>query len=148
MQNQTHSANWILVKPTDIYNYLAAPQVDILRKRALTPNQSDPLVEIIQDVCMLIRLQLSTLPGFHEQIAPLIPSGLKATASHLIIEALQSRIPNIRLSPDQVRNADNARALLAAFAKTQATAASLKNLIATHKVRQYRVSSQTLKGLL
>ncbi|OIO60439.1 MAG: hypothetical protein COZ46_07610 [Verrucomicrobia bacterium CG_4_10_14_3_um_filter_43_23] len=141
-----NSTDWILIKPNDVYDYLAAPQVELLRQRALTEGQSDPLIEIILDIVMFVRLHLPPMLQSSQKQA-LIPRELKGCACRLIVEALQSRIPNIRLTPDQVRNANNARKHLLDIAKGAIRFSSFPQAITAHRVSNALVTRQHLGGL-
>jgi len=103
---------WKIIKPEDIKNYLSDLQVQALRKN------SDPLNAIATDITALTR---SEVASYESNVLPqnpaLIPPELMSSACHLIIEALQSRIPTLQLSKDQVRNAENARKQLRRVAK-------------------------------
>lgn len=75
----------------DIGVYLSPMQLTALRQHG------DPLPTIIADITAWVRSEIQS-------------DDIPRTATcHLIIEALQSRIPTLKLSDDQVRNANNAR---------------------------------------
>ena len=99
--------NWIKLTPHSISDYLCVPQLDALRQN------KDALETIISDIVAQVRGIVASNPKNEmPERMNLIPVEVKAPTCFLIIEALQSRIPTVKLSEDQVRNADNARAYL------------------------------------
>ncbi len=106
-------ASWIEIKVTDLYDYLASSQVDILRKRILSAGQEDPLNDIINDVTARVRAEISgNVRNVLSSNKLEIPADLKSTACYLILECAQSRIPALKLTDDQIRLADDAREYL------------------------------------
>ncbi len=109
---------WSPLTPADVLAGLAAAQVDALRQRSLAPGQSDPLPTIIADVTARVRAEVrGNRRNRVERDETLLPPELKLAASHLALESLQTRLPNLALSPDQVRLVTEARALLARVAR-------------------------------
>ncbi|MDR2812392.1 MAG: hypothetical protein LBB05_01190 [Puniceicoccales bacterium] len=101
---------WITVKVEDLYAYLVAAQVDILRKCALGKNQGDPVAEVIRDISLKIRAQIANnRKNTLSQQPYAIPPELKSETCLLILEVAQARIPGLKLTADQVRLADQAR---------------------------------------
>jgi hypothetical protein len=101
---------WINIKIDDLYAYLVAAQVDVLRKCALAKNQSDPVGEVIRDISLKIRAQVaSNRRNTLSQQPHAIPPELKSEACILILEVAQARIPGLKLTADQIRLADQAR---------------------------------------
>jgi hypothetical protein len=101
---------WITIKVEDLYAYLMATQVDILRKCALAKNQGDPVAEVIRDISLKIRAQIgSNRKNVLSQQPYAIPPELKSEACVLILEVAQTRIPGLKLTADQIRLADQAR---------------------------------------
>ena len=79
-----------------------------------------------------------------------LPSACKTAACHLVIEALQTRIPELRLSEDQVRNAQQARATLDNLYKHWTNQALPKTEQPRLEAVYYRIRESrhtTLKGL-
>lgn len=136
---------WTPIFPTDIYTYLSRIQVDALRQN------EDPLPQIIKDTIARVRLEINSSTKTILASHPiLIPSGVKTATCHLIIEALQSRIPSLKLSEDQIRNADNARSLLQRFSLDQLTAVHNSPLTTNIDValkRKRQATLNTLNGL-
>ncbi|MDR0740146.1 MAG: hypothetical protein LBF34_00350 [Puniceicoccales bacterium] len=101
---------WITIKVEDLYAYLVAAQVDILRKCALAKNQGDPVAEVIRDISLKVRAQIaSNKKNALSQQPYAIPPELKSEACILILEVAQTRIPGLKLTVDQIRLADQAR---------------------------------------
>jgi hypothetical protein len=111
---------WSPLTPDDVLACLLGPQVDILRQRQLNPGQADPLPALIADVTARVRAEIrGNRRNRVELDACLLPPELKLAAAHLALESLQARLPNLALSADQMRLADDARALLARVASGQ-----------------------------
>ncbi len=149
---------WIEIHAEDVANYLANDQLQLLRTQHLGESK-DPLLAIIGDVCNFLKSfvprvwQKSTTPNA-------VPTGCKLLAIFLIIEALQSRVPEFQLSTDQVRNAQNARHALERLTqvwekeikeeknpdpKTDQT--STEQRIEALRFRKNTVNNKTLNGL-
>ena len=110
--------SWITLTADDLNGYLVAAQMNALRTAALAVSQDDPLPATIQDVCDSIRLEISGCrTNILSATAHAIPPELKRHACALIIEAAQGRLPSLKLTDDQKRAADNARALLVRIAR-------------------------------
>lgn len=110
--------DWILLTINDLEQYLIATQIKTLHTRVLGPNESDPLDDIISDVTRRIRADISGNPrNLLSQDETLIPAELKPCACYLVVEALQTRLPGLKLSSEQIRNADNARQQLIRISK-------------------------------
>jgi len=110
--------SWSPLTPADVLACLASAQVDALRQRALSPGQGDPLPAIIADVTARVRAEVrGNRRNRVERDHTLLPPELKLAAAHLTLESLQARLPNLALSPDQVRLMADARALLARVAR-------------------------------
>lgn len=106
---------WITLSTDDIYNYLCKEQLDALRKYG---SKEDPLPPLIADITAKIRAEIAAFPkNFLHPAENLLPVFLKSTACFLIIEALQTRLPTLQLTEDQVRSANNARMDLQRVAK-------------------------------
>lgn len=111
------ATTWTTLTVDDLDSYLVAAQMTALRSAALKAGQSDPVPGIIQDVCAQIRLKIaSCATNVLSATEFSLPPELKRHAAALIIEAAQGRIPQLRLSDDQRRAADNARTELRAIA--------------------------------
>jgi len=105
---------WTPITQESIGHYLSPIQLSVLQQHG------DPLEEIINDVVAWVRCEVQSNPhNIISQKPGFIPLELKAATCHLIIEALQSRIPSLKLSDDQIRNAQNARSLLKRVASAE-----------------------------
>jgi hypothetical protein len=108
---------WCPLTSDDVLACLAGPQVETLRESALASGQSDPLPVIIANVTARVRAEVrGNRRNRVEKTTTLLPPELKLAATHLAIEALQARLPNLALTTDQVRLANEARILLARVA--------------------------------
>ncbi|MDR0756182.1 MAG: hypothetical protein LBE99_04710 [Puniceicoccales bacterium] len=98
--------NWILLTEDALEDYLAKDQLALLTQHQVSNN---PLNHLIVDICAYVRsfVPNALLPS--SLSAASIPDVCKSIACTLIIEVLQARLPEIQLSNDQIRNADNAR---------------------------------------
>lgn len=140
--------NWIHINEKSVSHYLLPIQLQALRQH------SDPLNEIIDDTIARVRAEIQSNPNNPLSSDPsLIPIELKIATCHLIIEALQSRIPNLKLTEDQIRNANNARTLLKRVALAEVSintfnrVADLMKKIDVASMRQRQASLKTLLGL-
>lgn len=114
---------WTPITIESISCYLSPIQLSALQKHG------EPLETIIADIVAWVRAEVHSNP--HNEIiknASFIPLELKAATCHLIIEAFQSRIPSLKLSEDQIRNAKNARALLKRVACAEVAITPLTNI--------------------
>lgn len=93
---------WLILTPSDLDDYLAAPQVAALRAAALGSGQTDPFLRVMPDVASRIRAEIQGCPRNRVSATPQsIPPNLKSIACLLILEALQARIPGLSLTPEQ-----------------------------------------------
>jgi hypothetical protein len=145
---------WITIKIEDLYAYLIAAQVDVLRKCALAKNQNDPVVEIIQDISLKVRAQIvSCKKNTLSQQPYAVPPELKSETCILILEVAQTRIPGLKLTVDQIRLADQARLQLQKVASgeiiisvpTDRVPISQKSITVVH-CRPKNATGQSLKG--
>lgn len=100
--------NWIVFTHLHVFQYLRKEQVDLIN------TNNDPATNIIKDVVRRIRIEIATNKNnVSDPTTPWsLPPELITVAAHLVIECLFTRIPTLKLSPDQIRNADNARKFL------------------------------------
>jgi len=109
--------SWSPLTSADVLACLAAPQVAALRQGALAPGQADPLPALIADVTARVRAEIrGGRRNRVERDCTLLPPELKLAAAHLALESLQTRLPALALTADQIRLAADARALLARVA--------------------------------
>lgn len=96
------AAAWIIVSAGDLEDYLVAAQLSALRSAALGDSQGDPFDKVMPDVAAEIRRMVESCSrNVLSATANAIPPELKKAACYLIIEALQVRIPSLKLSGDQ-----------------------------------------------
>ena len=108
--------DWITLTAEDLPTYLLAAQVRLLR--TVEGSKMDPIPALLQDVIGRIRADISASGKWPLSAnASTIPAELRGAACALILEALQGRIPALRLTDDQKRSADQARELLRRIAK-------------------------------
>jgi hypothetical protein len=111
-------ASWIEIKIEDLYDYLVAPQIDVLRRHMSVLGQEDPLEDIIRDITARVRAEIS---GNQRNLLSSnkfeIPQNLKSSACYLILECAQTRLPALKLTNDQIRLADDAREYLKRIAQ-------------------------------
>lgn len=113
---------WITIAVTDLNNYLVAAQVGAVNTAALGSGQTDRFTEVKTSVLNRIRNKIESCANNRLSLTPLtIPPSLKACACLLIIEGLQSSIPSLKLSEDQVRQIEKYEADLTAIAKCELT---------------------------
>lgn len=106
-------SNWISLSTQDVYDYLAAEQVDALRSEAIGDAQSDPVLAVIADTTCRVRGEVAAHQGnVLDANTATLPPELRGAALALVVEAAQSRIPSLTLTSDQIRLANAARALL------------------------------------
>lgn len=116
------AVTWITIAVADLNNYLVAAQVSAVNTAALGSGQTDRFTEVQLSVISRIRNKIeSCRTNRISETALTIPPSLKACACLLIIEGLQSSIPSLKLSPDQVRQIEKYEDDLTAIAKCELT---------------------------
>ena len=137
---------WILLKKEDVENYLVTDQLQLFSDF----DRKNSVDNIIRDVCAYIQSRtpegLTTSP-----MAPNhIPNACRTAACHLVIEALQSRIPDIQLTEDQIRNAQQAHMTLNDLFRHWSEQAKRRDFQPRLEAVYYRLrqaNHKTLKGL-
>jgi hypothetical protein len=105
--------DWVCLAAKDMEMVLSATQLELLRSAVLGPGEADPLPELLDGVVRQVRSAVAASGKFLLSAdGKKIPKELLADACILALERLQTRIPPLRLSPDQVRSAENARKTL------------------------------------
>jgi hypothetical protein len=94
------SVAWLNIAVADLNDYLVGAQMSALRTAALASGQADPFTNIMHDRCSYVRNRISKLLSI-SATAYAIPPELKTTTCWLIIEAMQTRIPQLKLTEDQ-----------------------------------------------
>jgi hypothetical protein len=109
--------DWMPLTPNRLETYLMAWQIRLLRTAVLGAGESDPLPHLIADVTRRVRQAIGSNSKNRLSDDPhLIPVELHPAACALALEALQGRIPPLRLSQEQQKAADVAREQLRAVA--------------------------------
>ncbi|MDR2576729.1 MAG: hypothetical protein LBC42_01625 [Puniceicoccales bacterium] len=103
-------SDWVHLTEKDLQAHMLPAQLQLLRTVAPLVGGEDPLRTLLREVVAQIRAAVrngknGVLSGDVEKI----PEELLADASALVLEALQSRLIALKLSPDQVRAAERAR---------------------------------------
>lgn len=144
-----NTLNWTFLEITDVANYLANDQLTFLSNYNVGDNQT-LLCTIIKDVCAYIqemvpeKLRPNPLAGNH------LPLSCKICACHLVIEAVQTRVPDLKLSEDQIRNAQQARSTLENFHKLWSENFQKTKIVHKLEAVHFRPNDanyKTLKGL-
>ena len=139
--------NWIPLNETALEDYLASDQIALFKQYQANQN---PLPNIIRDVCAYIRAFVPDDWQSGQTDKTFIPDTCKHIACVLVIEALQSRIQDLQLSEDQIRNADHARQSLAQLKENWAQQADRRqghHRIEAVRYRAHDASTKTLRGL-
>ncbi len=137
---------WILLKKEDVENYLVTDQLQLF----LDFDRKGSIDNIIRDICAYIQSRTPERLTIRPMAPNHIPSACRTAACHLIIESLQSRIPDIQLTEDQIRNAQQAHTTLNDLFQHWTEQAKRKDFqprleTVYHRLRQ--TNHNTLKGL-
>lgn len=141
--------DWIFLETADIADYLANDQLTLLSNHNINEHQT-PLKTIINDVCAYIQAMVPEKLCPNPMARNHIPNACKLCACHLVIESLQTRIPELKLSEDQVRNAQQARMTLEHFQKSWTEQSQVKKSVHKLEATRFRpkeITYKTLKGL-
>jgi hypothetical protein len=138
---------WIEISPADLTHYLADQPLNLLHDNTT----DDPLIPIVADVCAWV-VSFVPEPWRRPPSTQSVPIATKRLACALIVEALQSRVPEWRLSEDQVRNAQTARETLVRMAETWKNELAYPNGCPNQgmqvvRFRKNTVNHKTLRGL-
>ena len=148
------STDWINITIEDLYTYLAAPQVEALRRCALAKSQQDPVEDAIHNTALNIRAHIaSNKRNALSQQPYAIPPELKSEACVLALEIAQLRIPGLKLTSDQSHLADQARSKLQKVVSGEIVISLPNDRIAGREkaievvaYRPHFVTGQTMKG--
>ena len=143
------SLSWIFLEEIAISDYLANDQLNLLSTYK-TQEPSSLLKNIIKDICTLIQSRIPEKLHPCPMTTNQLPSACKTAACHLVIEALQTRIPELQLSEGQIRNAQQARTTLEDLYKYWADQTKPSTFQPHIEAVRYRIresSNTTLKGL-
>jgi hypothetical protein len=103
---------WSIIAETDLDSYWNAPQSVALKTGKLATPLTDAFPAVMTDVVNGMRTALSAR-GLISTLALSVPPEARIHACYLIIEALNTRIPTLKLGDDQKSAAGRARAWLA-----------------------------------
>ena len=93
---------WLTIELADLNDYLVGAQVTALNTAALATGQSDRFTNLMADMVNRMRVKIEGCPRNHISATPLtVPPELKWVACYLIIEAMQSAVPGLKLTDDQ-----------------------------------------------
>lgn len=105
---------------TDLNDYLVGAQVNALRAAALAAGQADPFTNVMHDMASRIRLKIESCQRNQVSATPYtIPPECKWIACYLIIEAMQTRLPGLKLTEEQKGQTDRAYKELNLIAKCE-----------------------------
>jgi len=111
-------AAWIVITTSDLNDYLAGAQVNALRTAALASGQADPFGAVMPAVAARVRAEVQGCKTNQiSATANSVPPALKRETCMLILEAMQTRIPTLKLTEDQQRQIERAYAYLERVAK-------------------------------
>lgn len=105
------SIPWTLLEVKHISDYLIQDQLTLVNH---VREKGDPkhTNAVVKDICAYIQNRVPQKLHPNPTLPNHIPTACKTAACHLVIEALQSRLPDLKLSDDQIRNAQQARKTL------------------------------------
>ena len=103
-------STWIIITADQLNDYSVAAKVNALRTAALKAGQADPFDAVMPDVVAAVRMQIQSCASNQvSATANSIPPELKSHVCWLIIQAMQARLPGLKLSDeekDMVKKAD------------------------------------------
>jgi hypothetical protein len=148
--------DWTELTAKDMEVALLPAQLAVLRSAAIGPDGKDPLPELIGGVVRQVRAAVGSSGRFLLSAgAGKIPAELLPDARALVVERLQTRIPALRLTADQVRAAENAREMLRSVARAEVAVGrpadpawnvTAKGFLCLNR-RRPRVVADSLEGL-
>lgn len=141
--------HWTLLQASDVTTYLVQEQIALLTSFGEKPNEA-LLTNIIQDVCAYIQNRIPIALHPHPMAPNHLPDACKHAACHWVIASLQTRVPELKLSDDQVRNAEQAQRALEELYRHWMEEANPKRFEPRCEAVSYRVRAsnhRTLKGL-
>ena len=105
------TVQWIVITVSDLYPFLVAPQLNALRTVALATGQSDPFDDLLPIQAGRVRDYIVSNPRNQlSATANSVPPGTcQWCLCWLMIEALQVRIPSLKLTEDQKKEIQNAK---------------------------------------
>lgn len=100
--------DWIVITTDDINAYLAAAAVTAFQTKALATDQEEPFLEAMHSVTDLVRSKIAA----HYVLSDTdysVPPSLKQITCLLVVEQLQGRLPDVRLTENQQKMVDSGR---------------------------------------
>ena len=142
------SIPWTLLEAKHISDYLIQDQLSVVNNFR---EKGDPkhIDAVIKDICAYIQNRVPQKFHPNPTVPNHLPTACKTAACHLVIEALQSRLPDLKLSDDQIRNAQQARKTLddlAAMWEKQSNPKVTNPRIEAVHYRRRDARQSTLKG--
>ena len=142
------SIPWTLLEAKHISDYLIQDQLSVVNNFR---EKGDPkhIDAVIKDICAYIQNRVPQKFHPNPTVPNHLPTACKTAACHLVIEALQSRLPDLKLSEDQIRNAQQARKTLddlAAMWEKQSNPKVTNPRIEAVHYRRRDARQSTLKG--
>ena len=137
---------WIFLKKEDVENYLISDQLQLFSEF----DRKNSVDNIIRDVCAYIQSRTPESLTISPMAPNHIPNACRTAACHLVIEALQSRIPDIQLTEDQIRNAQQAHTTLNDLFQHWSEQAKRRDFQPRLEAVYYRLrqaNHKTMKGL-
>lgn len=111
---------WITITSSDLNDYLVGAQVNALKTAALASGQTDPFPRVMADIVERARREIQACPTNKlSATASTIPPELKSQACYLIIEAMQARLPGLKLTEEQRTLISDAKDYLKRIAKCE-----------------------------
>jgi hypothetical protein len=102
---------WVVITADSLYPFLVAPQLDALRTAALKTGQADPFVSQLPVQSSRVRQSIASNPRNRlSATANSVPPECVWMLCWLMIEALQDRIPQLKLTDDQKKQIEDAKA--------------------------------------
>ena len=105
------TVTWVVITVNDLYPFLVAPQLNALRTAALATGQNDPFTDLLPIQAGRVRDYIVSNPRNRlSATANSVPPGTCVWClCWLMIEALQVRIPSLKLTEDQKKEISNAK---------------------------------------
>lgn len=102
-------AAWLVITTAHLDDYMIAAQAGALRTAALGAGQTDPFGRVMPDIAAYLRQRIRSGGFSVSATASALPPEMKWAACYLILEALQTRIPGLSLTPDQKTKCEDAK---------------------------------------
>jgi hypothetical protein len=111
-------SNWVTITAANLNEYQAARLVAAAREKALAVGQADPFLAVMPDVIKQMREDIAENPLNNlSATGNTIPAGLRGVAVLLTIEAMQPRLPGIKIDDDLRTLIQDAKARMLRIAK-------------------------------